>query len=117
GGIIRTPGDLNVFAHYLRPEIVRHFGTQYDPARHNTGMLWFDDDGVIITKLDTSSAVERHQYANRILDAKRFSWTSQNQMSVENEAGRRVVEHVARALRLHLFVQPRSHAPAYYLGM
>lgn len=117
GGVLRTPADLNVFARYLRPEIVRHFGTQYDPARHNTGMLWFGNEGVIITKLDTSGAVERHQYANRILDAKRFSWTSQNKMSTNNESGRRVVEHVARGLRLHLFVQPRSHAPAFYFGV
>ncbi len=117
GGILRTPADLNVFAQYLRPEIVQHFGTQYDPARHNTGMLWFADEGVIITKLDTSGALERHQYANRILSARRFSWTSQNKMSTENEAGRRVVNHVERSLRLHLFVQARSHSPAYYFGV
>lgn len=116
GGVLRTPSDLNILAQYDRPEIVRHFGIQYDPARHNTGMLWFGDDGVIITKLDTSGALERHQYANRILDARHFSWTSQNRMSTENEQGRRIVNHVARGLRLHLFVQPRSHTPAYYFG-
>jgi hypothetical protein len=38
-------------------------------------------------------------------------------MSTDNESGRRVVEHLARGLRLHLFVQPRSHAAAYYLGV
>jgi superfamily II DNA or RNA helicase/HKD family nuclease len=116
GGVLRSPADLNLFAQYSRPEIVRHFGNQYDPARHNMGILWFGDDGVIITKLDTSGALKRHQYANRILDAKRFSWTSQNKMSTENEAGRTIVNHSARALRLHLFVQPRSHTPAYYFG-
>lgn len=117
GGVLRTPADLNAFAQYTRPEIVRHFGAQYDPARHNTGMIWFGNEGVIITKLDTSGAIERHQYANRILDRRRFSWTSQNKMSTDNESGRRVVEHLARGLRLHLFVQPRSHAAAYYLGV
>lgn len=117
GGILRTAADLNLFAQYPRPEIVRHFGTQYDPARHNTGMLWFGSDGVIITKLNTAGALERHQYANRILDARRFSWTSQNRMSTQNEAGRKVVDHAARALRLHLFVQPHSHSPAYYFGV
>jgi hypothetical protein len=117
GGVMRTPADLNVFAQYLRPEIVRHFGTQYDPARHNLGMIWFGDDGVIIANLDTSGAIERHQYANRVLNARQFSWTSQNRMSTENEAGRRVVDHAARALRLHLFVRPHSHSPAYYFGV
>jgi hypothetical protein len=80
-------------------------------------MIWFGDDGVIIANLDTSGAIERHQYANRILNARQFSWTSQNRMSTENEAGRRVVEHAARALRLHLFVRPHSHSPAYYFGV
>jgi hypothetical protein len=117
GGVLRTPADLNVLAQYTRPEIVRHFGNQYDPQRHNSGMLWFGSEGVVITKLDTSGAIKRHQYPNRILDARHFSWTSQNQMSTGNKAGRKVVDHAARALRLHLFVQPRSHSLAYYLGV
>lgn len=116
GGILRTPAELNLFARYLRPEILRHFGVHYDPARHNTGMLWLGDEGVIITKLDTSSAKSQHQYTNRLVDAERFVWTSQNQMSELNERGRRLIEHEARGLRLHLFVQPHSHAPAFYLG-
>jgi hypothetical protein len=37
-------------------------------------------------------------------------------MSTNNEAGRKLVHHEERGLRLHLFVQPRSHAPACYLG-
>ena len=28
GGVLRTPRDLNVFAQYSRPDIVRHLGTQ-----------------------------------------------------------------------------------------
>lgn len=115
-GVLRTPADLNRFARYERPEIVRYFGTQYDPARHNTGMLWFGNDGVIITKLDTSTAKIEHQYSNEFRGDRAFAWTSRNKMSTTNEAGRRVVEHVARGRTLHLFVQPRSHAAAVYLG-
>jgi hypothetical protein len=116
GGVLRRPEDLNLFAKYDRPEIIRHFGVQYDPAKHNTGMLWFGREGVVITKLDTSSAKEQHQYTNRFIDEQTFSWTSQNRMGTANEAGRKVIEHDARQLRLHLFVQPRSHEPAFYLG-
>lgn len=116
GGVLRTPADLNLFASYDRPEIIRHFGVHYDPAKHNTGMLWFGQDGVIITKLDTSSAKTQHQYTNRLINEQTFSWTSQNRMGTDNEPGRKVVEHDARSLRLHLFVQPRSHEPACYLG-
>jgi superfamily II DNA or RNA helicase len=116
GGVLRTPDDLNLFARYDRPEIIRHFGVQYDPAKHNMGMLWFGANGVIITKLDTSNAKAQFRYANRLVDERTFAWTSQNKMGVQNESGRMAVEHEARGLRLHLFVQPRSHEPACYLG-
>lgn len=116
GGVLRSPDALNVFAQYARPDIVRHFGVHYDPARHNSGMLWFDDHGVIITKLDTSGAVERHQYTNRFLTDRRFHWTSQNRMSTTNAAGQRVLQHEQNGVTLHLFVQPRSHRPALYMG-
>ena len=116
GGVLRTPDDLNVFAVYERPEIVRHFGEHYDPAKHNTGMLWFDHHGVLITKLDTSGAIARHQYNNRFLSARQFFWTSQNRMSTSNNAGRLVLDHAQTGRQLHLFVQPRSHHPALYMG-
>jgi len=116
GGVLRTPDALNLFAAYDRPEIVRHFGAHYDPAKHNGGMLWFGEHGVILTKLDTSGAKQEHQYDNRFLSAERFAWTSQNRMSATNAAGRKVVEHAENGAALHLFVQPKSHAPALYIG-
>ncbi|MFT6147112.1 MAG: superfamily II DNA or RNA helicase [Myxococcota bacterium] len=116
GGMLRTPDDLHLFAEYGRPEIIRHFGVHYDPAKHNTGMLWFADQGVIITKLNTSGAIERHHYANQLSSADRFLWTSQNRMSPDNSAGKRVTKHSENGSTLHLFVQPRSHTPAVYLG-
>lgn len=115
-GILRTPADLNIHASYRRPEIVRHFSQHYDPARHNTGMLWFGQDGVIITKLDTSSATAQHKYTNYFLSNSEFLWTSQNKMGAANESGKKLLEHEARGLKIHLFVQSRSHEPAFYIG-
>jgi len=116
GGVLRTPDDLNLYAEYSRPEIVRYFGVHYDPAKHNKGILWFENKGVIITKLDTSGAVEEHQYKNLFLSASRFSWTSQNQMKPTNKAGLMVLDAESEERNLRLFVQPRSHSPALYLG-
>ncbi len=117
GGVLRTPAELNLFAEYTRPEIVRFFGVHYDPAKHNKGILWFGNEGAIITKLDTSGAVERHQYMNRFLSGDRFSWTSQNQMKPSNKAGRNVLDAETEGRSLRLFVQPRSHTPALYIGL
>src|SRR5690606_26660023 len=86
GGFLRTPADLNLFARYGRPEIVRHFGVHYDPAKHNAGILWFGEHGVIVTKLDTSSAKKAFQYENELVGERHFSWTSQNRMSRTNAA-------------------------------
>ncbi len=116
GGVLRTPEELARYAQYTRPEIIRHFGTQYDPARHNAGILWFEQRGVIITKLDTSGAKETHRYRNQFVSERCFSWTSQNKMTQANEAGRRVLEHEGRGSTLYLFVQGRSHEPAFYMG-
>ena len=116
GGVLRAPSDLRPYARYDRPEIIRHFGVQFDPARHSTGMLWFGNDGVIIAKLDTSSAKTEHQYENRFIERSSFTWTSQNQMTPSNPAGRRVLEHQAEGRPLHLFVKPGSHDLSVYLG-
>lgn len=116
GGVLRTPNDLQLFSEYSRPDIIRHFGTHYDPTKHNKGILWFENNGVIITKLDTSGAVARHQYNNQFHSAEQFLWTSQNQMTQVNNAGRKVLEAGKQDRSLRLFVQPRSHRPALYVG-
>lgn len=116
GGVLRTPDELDLFAAYKRPELVRHFGQHYDPSKHNMGVLWFEEHGVIVTKLDTSGAKKEHQYRNRFLSPRRFLWTSQNRMRPDNQAGRRLLEHEERGTTLHLLVQPHSHTPAIYLG-
>lgn len=119
GGILRRPSDLGLHRRYSRPEIVNYFGMQYDPARHNTGVLRFESDGahiVIITKLDTSGAVDRHQYTNYLEGDRQFVWTSQNQQTREGGSGREIVEHRKFGATVHLFVQPASHSTAAYLG-
>ena len=119
GGVLHRPSDLTLHRRYTRPEIVNYFGLQYDPARHNTGVLKFECDGdqiVIMVKLDTSGAVSEHQYRNELQDENTFLWTSQNQQSPASGTGREIVEHQQRGLTIHLFVQPGSHSKAFYLG-
>jgi superfamily II DNA or RNA helicase len=117
GGVLRTPADLKLYGRYTRPEIIQHFGKQYDPAIHNAGILWFENEGVIIVKLDTSGAKTEHQYTNHFIDRSTFLWTSQNQMAPTNAAGKRVLEHKAGGRRLHLFVKEGSHDLSVYVGL
>lgn len=116
-GVLRKPDALRRYVAYSRREIVNHFETQYDPTVHNAGVLKFAPNQVaLLVKLDTSSAKRQFQYTNSFEDDRHFLWTSQNRMRRDNEAGREITEHVARGTTLHLFVQPRSHQPAMYLG-
>lgn len=119
GGVLHRPSDLILHRRYTRPEIVNYFAAQYDPARHNAGVLKFDCDGaqiVIIAKLDTSGAVTQHQYRNELQGEGTFLWTSQNQQSPDTGTGRDIVEHRQGARTIHIFVQPGSHSKAFYLG-
>lgn len=116
GGVLRSPQDLRLHRFYRRPEIVRHFGVQYDPQLHNVGVLTFGKDIALITKLDTSGAQVAHQYENQFLDAKHFEWTSQNRMTHENAGGKSIIEHAKRGTVIRLFVQARSHAEACFMG-
>ena len=116
GGILRGPGDLVLHRRYGRPEIVNHFGVQYDPARHNFGVITFERNVVIITKLDTSTAMKQHHYVNTFVDEETFAWQSQNRQRQDNETGRLILDHQVSGHKLYLFVQPRSHEKAFYCG-
>jgi superfamily II DNA or RNA helicase/HKD family nuclease len=116
GGVLRGPEDLVLHRRYDRPEIVNHFGVQYDPARHNFGVITFGQNVVIITKLDTSSAMKKHHYVNAFVDEQTFAWQSQNQQRQDNQAGRLILDHQDSGHKLYLFVQPSSHEKAFFCG-
>ena len=120
GGVMRKPKDLEIWKQYSRPEIINHFNQQYDPARHNFGVITFSENDhlhdhiVIITKLDTSDAQKQFQYKNRFENETTFRWQSQIKNEPETEPGVRIVN--PGKAHLHLFVQPRSHTPSIYCG-
>jgi superfamily II DNA or RNA helicase/HKD family nuclease len=121
GGILRTPSDLEHSRRYSRPEIVNYFGVQYDPARHNSGVLNFEFIGqqhlVIISKIDTSGALEAFQYFNGFESSRSFLWTSQNRQRQDNASGRSILFHGENHVSIHLFVQGASHERAVYCGL
>ncbi len=119
GGTLRTPEDLVLHRRYDRPEIVNHFGSQYDPARHNSGLIRFGENSekvAILAKLDTSDAITRHQYSNSFDGLSHFVWTSQNRQRQDNASGRSILDHTKDGRRLFLFVQPTSHSKSIYCG-
>lgn len=120
GGVLRTPADLGLWHRYRRPDIINHFGRQFDPARHNMGVLSFreppyDDHIVIITKLDTSTAQKQFHYTNTFETPETLRWQSQNKNTPTTEPGRRLV--TPGAAKIHLFVQEKSHTSAVYCGL
>ncbi|MDP3500434.1 MAG: DUF3427 domain-containing protein [Myxococcales bacterium] len=118
GGILRTPDLLRLFSPYSRPEAVNHFGVQYDPTKHNGGFLEVAPGHfIIIAKLDTSDAKSEHQYVNRLRrNLIEFEWSSQNKQRRDNSNGKKVTEQATNGSRLFLFVKPKSHDDAVFLG-
>lgn len=117
-GILREPKDLILYSQYKRSEIINYFGVQYDPAKHNSGVIKLPNNSIVlIVKIDTDSAKKEFHYQNRFLDKYHFSWQSQNKQRQDNEAGREITEHIERNKILYLFVQPNSHQEAYYVGI
>ena len=116
GGVLRSPADLVLHRRYDRPEIVNHFGVQYDPAKHNGGVIVFGKNIVIITKLDTSGAKSKFQYSNAVVSESKFRWQSQNKQTQENQSGRVILDHVQQGRSINLFVQSQSHMLAANFG-
>ena len=116
-GILREPKDFTLYAQYKRPEIINYFGVQYDPAKHNSGVIKLPNNHIVlIVKMDTGGAKKEFQYQNRFLDERHFSWQSQNKQRQDNEAGQEITKHQERNKTIHLFIQPGSHQNAYYIG-
>jgi hypothetical protein len=91
---------------------------QYDPTKHNSGVIKLPNNNIVLlTKINTSGAKEGFQYQNYFLDDYHFSWQSQNRQRQDNESGKEITEHRKRNNLLHLFIQPRSHKEAYYMGV
>ena len=116
GGVLRDAAKLVLHRRYARHEIINHFGVQYDPASHATGVIEFPGRTVIITKLDTTGAKREFQYENAFLSDRIMQWQSQNRQRRDNRPGRRLLDYRQLAIELHLFVQRRATSEAVYLG-
>jgi len=68
-GVLRHPEELTLYGQYKRSEIINYFGLQYDPAKHNSGVIKFPNNHIVLlTKINTTGAKEEFQYQNRFLD-------------------------------------------------
>jgi superfamily II DNA or RNA helicase/HKD family nuclease len=119
GGVLRAPSELQRFVAYTRPEVMHHFGEQYDPTVHNRGVISarrHPTHHILLARADNRAAKAEHQYENRVLDRQSVLWTSQNQMRPDNTAGAIIAKQREHGVRLHLFFAPASHTPYRYLG-
>ena len=108
-GVLRTPDQTVTYRGYRRGEIANLFGQQYDPSRHNVGVLQVPGHFALLAQLDTRDARAGHQYTNAFTaDQRHFSWQSQNRQSPHQGSGQLIVEHVQRGLSIHLFVQGKG---------
>lgn len=117
GGVLRSPAELVRYVGYRRHQVVNHFGEQFDPARHNTGVLRLGSAFALLTQLDTSGGKLEYHYRNGLTpDMAHFMWSSQNKQRPDRGDGQDIVEHRRRGVALHLFVEQKTSGLYVYLG-
>jgi hypothetical protein len=112
GGYVMAPLQGNVTAgpalwtRYVRADVPKLFGFEFKGFESQSGVVERDKLTLLFVTLDKAGKPEEHRYDDGFVSPTHFRWQSQNRTRRESEAGRRLAEHVARGISIHLFVRP-----------
>jgi len=106
---------------YLREKIPALFGLTFSEAIWNVGFVTADRDLFLLVTLEKGDLPEDHDYGDKFLSPDRFRWKSQNSTTQASKRGQLLQHHLAKGLKVHLFVRRskkiRSQsAPFFYCG-
>lgn len=123
--VVRTvtapPAGPTLWQSYLRENIPPLFGLTFSVAIWNAGFVTSDRDLFLLVTLEKDDLPDDHDYEDKFLSPDRFQWKSQNRTTQASKHGQMLRHHVAKGLKVHLFVRRskkiRSQsAPFYYCG-
>jgi hypothetical protein len=106
---------------YLREKIPPQFGLTFSVAIWNAGFVASDRHIFLLVTLEKDDLPDDHGYEDKFLSADRFQWKSQNSTTQKSKRGQLLRHHVAKGLKVHLFVRRskkirNQSAPFYYCG-
>lgn len=119
--VTATPERPTLWQTYLREKIPPLFGLTFSEAIWNTGFVATDRYLFLLVTLEKDDLPDDHDYEDKFLSPDRFQWKSQNRTTQASKHGQLLRHHVAKGLKVHLFIRRskkiRSQsAPFYYCG-
>jgi superfamily II DNA or RNA helicase len=133
-GVLKFPWQLVEGDFYSRAEIVNHFRQQFDPQRHEKGILKFDliqealdsaarseypqnHYAILVTLKKEARRAERgHAYTDRLMKPDILQWQTQNTMDESAPLVQDLIHQNALGTIFHLFLQYRQGMPYMYSG-
>jgi hypothetical protein len=106
---------------YLREKIPPQFELTFSVAIWNAGFVASDRHLFLLVTLEKDDLPDDHGYEDKFLSADCFQWKSQNSTTQQSKRGQLLRHHVAKGLKVHLFVRRskkirNQSAPFYYCG-
>jgi len=101
-----VPDGPRLWASYIRAEVPKLFGFEFKGFESQSGVVERDKLILLFVTLDKSGKPANQKFDDGFVSAREFRWQSQNRTKRDSEAGRRLSDHVARSIGVHLFVRP-----------
>jgi hypothetical protein len=109
-----------LWADYMRDQIPRLFGLQFNPGAWNVGWVVKGHDAFILTTIDKRGLSAGTKYEGEFVDSTTFRWQTQSKTTKASKPGR-IISGQEPGYRVHLFVRPEklrgtTAAPFLYCG-
>jgi superfamily II DNA or RNA helicase/HKD family nuclease len=111
GGYLLTPAQGGamtgpvLWTRYTRADVPKLFGFDFRGFESQSGVVEREKLILLFVTLDKSGKPDEHRYDDGYTGPTQFRWQSQNRTKRDSEAGRRISEHAARGISVHLFVR------------
>jgi hypothetical protein len=116
-----APQGPRIWSTYIRSEVPKLFGFDFKGFESQSGVVERDQLILLFVTLDKSGKPAEQKYDDAFVSANEFRWQSQNRTKRDSDAGRRLAEHAAREISIHLFLRPVARSrgstqPFMYCG-
>ncbi len=97
-----------LWSRYARADVPKLFGITLSSFDQQMGVVERPGITLLFVTLEKKDKPETHRYEDAFLSATEFHWQSQNRTKRDSDAGKRLQEHAARNITVHLFVRTNA---------
>ncbi len=100
-----APQGPRLWSSYVRADVPKLFGFEFKGFESQSGVVERDQLILLFVTLDKSGKPDEQKYDDAFVSAQEFRWQTQNRTKRDSDAGRRLAEHAAQRIGVHLFVR------------